>query len=481
MRKVNLQKTKPRSGAVQSVLSAYRYERSQSLKKAKQQADIITSLSIANRTVARKNGESGIEIAHCGASASLSKLKSKPEMKTVVHTAVSSFEKKEDQNITSQKSPSNTAAKGIPAGNEILTQDAENGVNLIYQIYRISAHAMDLEKFIRQTCTILSSELHIDALLAYLYDDVTDRIRRYHCVGMDMSRKHDEYVFPDALIEKMMRKRRGSDKTQNFIELNQEQMIELFYDYSDIQLFGSAIVFPIFFDETLLGCLAVFLRENEVFAQQTEKIMMAVCAQLSALVQNIRLYNTLTRELEEHKRAEEQLKKVNEELENSAYTDHLTGLWNRRGLIKHVYEQIELMRVQKNSLSFLLLDIDHFKRVNDKYGHQVGDMVLVDFADLLRANSRTTDSITRWGGEEFLILTTTNIGNTAYTYAERLRKLVSIHAFPVIGEMTVSIGVAELREGEDFDSWIKRVDDALYAAKDRDRNNVVICRDEESL
>ena len=278
-----------------------------------------------------------------------------------------------------------------------------------------------------------------------------------------------------------MRKRRGSDKTQNFIELNQEQMIELFYDYSDIQLFGSAIVFPIFFDETLLGCLAVFLRENEVFAQQTEKIMMAVCAQLSALVQNIRLYNTLTRELEEHKRAEEQLKKVNEELENSAYTDHLTGLWNRRGLIKHVYEQIELMRVQKNSLSFLLLDIDHFKRVNDKYGHQVGDMVLVDFADLLRANSRTTDSITRWGGEEFLILTTTNIGNTAYTYAERLRKLVSIHAFPVIGEMTVSIGVAELREGEDFDSWIKRVDDALYAAKDRDRNNVVICRDEESL
>ena len=94
MRKVNLQKTKPRSGAVQSVLSAYRYERSQSLKKAKQQADIITSLSIANRTVARKSGESGIEIAHCGASVSLPKLKSKPEMKTEVNTAVSSFEKK---------------------------------------------------------------------------------------------------------------------------------------------------------------------------------------------------------------------------------------------------------------------------------------------------------------------------------------------------------------------------------------------------
>lgn len=478
MRKVNLQKIKPRSGAVRSELSAYRYERSQSFIKAEKQADAVTNLP-SNQVAARKSSESDVKIAYCDVCASLPKRTGKPEIKTEVITTASSFEKKEDQNIISQNSSLN-AAKGIPANNEVLTQAAENGVNLLYQIYRISARAMDLEKFIRQTCAILSSELHIDALLAYLYDDVTDRIRRYHCVGMDMSKKDDEYVFPDALIEQMMRKRRGSDKnTRNYIELNQEQMIELFYDYADIQLFGSAIVFPIFFDETLLGCLAVFLRENEVFAQQTEKIMMAVCAQLSALVQNIRLYNTLTGELEEHKRAEEQLKKVNEELENSAYTDHLTGLWNRRGLIKHVYEQMELMREQKNSLSFLLLDIDHFKKVNDKYGHQVGDMVLVDFADLLRANSRTTDSITRWGGEEFLILTTTNIGNTAYTYAERLRKLVSIHAFPVIGEMTVSIGVAELREGEDFDSWIKRVDDALYAAKDRDRNNVVICRDEE--
>ena len=479
MRKVNLQKIKPRSGAVRSELSAYRYERSQSFIKAEKQADIVTNLPSTNQAAARKSSESDVKIAYCDVCASLPKRTGKPEIKTEVHTTASSFEKKEDHNIVLQNSPLNIDAGGIHAGHESLTQDPENGVNLLYQIYRISARAMDLEKFIRQTCTILCSELHIDALLAYLYDDVPDRIRRYHCVGMDMSKKDDKYVFPDALIERMMRKRRGSDKTQNFIELNQEQMIELFYDYSDIQLFGSAIVFPIFFDETLLGCLAVFLRENEVFAQQTEKIMMAVCAQLSALVQNIRLYNTLTGELEEHKRAEEQLKKVNEELENSAYTDHLTGLWNRRGLIKHVYEQIELMRVQKNSLSFLLLDIDHFKKVNDKYGHQVGDMVLVDFADLLRANSRTTDSITRWGGEEFLILTTTNIGNTAYTYAERLRKLFSIHAFPVIGEMTVSIGVAELREGEDFDSWIKRVDDALYAAKDRDRNNVVICRDEE--
>ncbi|MFA0816707.1 MAG: GGDEF domain-containing protein [Anaerofustis sp.] len=358
----------------------------------------------------------------------------------------------------------------------VLNAADENGVNLLYQIYRISAHGMDMDKFIRQTCALLSHELHIDALLSYLFDDVTKQVRRYHCIGMDITQKNEAYIFPDELMQQAMKRRRGSDgeNKKTNLYLDREQILELFGDYPDIGTFESSILFPIFSDETFLGSMIVFLRKGELFAPRSEKIMITVCAQLSTLIQNIRLYNTLTRELEEHKQVEEELKKANDELVNSAYTDQLTGLWNRRGLIKHVYEQIELMRIQKNSLSFLLLDIDHFKRVNDKYGHQVGDMVLIDFADLLRANSRTTDSITRWGGEEFLILTTTNVGNTAYVYAERLRKLVSLHEFPVIGEMTVSIGIAELREGEDFDSWIKRVDDALYAAKDRDRNNVVV-------
>ncbi len=182
----------------------------------------------------------------------------------------------------------------------------------------------------------------------------------------------------------------------------------------------------------------------------------------------------LKKELENHKKTEELLRKVNEELENSAYTDQLTNVWNRRCLTRNINAQLDLIQEQKEKISLLILDLDNFKKVNDRYGHQVGDKVLIEFTELIKLNIRNTDSITRWGGEEFLIVVPGLDSQRAFDYAERLRKAVESHIFSFVGHITVSIGVAELKENEDIDNWIKRVDDALYKAKSTNRNRVEI-------
>jgi diguanylate cyclase (GGDEF)-like protein len=124
----------------------------------------------------------------------------------------------------------------------------------------------------------------------------------------------------------------------------------------------------------------------------------------------------------------------------------------------------------------LLLDIDDFKQVNDKYGHLVGDKVLVEFAQLIKSNIRSNDNLTRWGGEEFIIALMDASESQAWEYAERLRKLIANHVFEIIGAITVSIGVAALGEDEGIDSLLKRVDEALYQAKLTTKNKVVFSR-----
>lgn len=184
-------------------------------------------------------------------------------------------------------------------------------------------------------------------------------------------------------------------------------------------------------------------------------------------------YSRLAAELEERKRAEEQLQLANLELERIANSDQLTGTWNRRRFLNDMDTRMDQAQSKDSSIMLMLLDIDHFKTINDHFGHQTGDQVLIEFAGLLRNNIRRMDSLTRWGGEEFLIMAPDLHPQGALDYAERLRKLVEAHAFPVVGAMTVSIGVAALRKDENIDDWIKRVDDALYLAK-VDRNKTVL-------
>ncbi len=126
----------------------------------------------------------------------------------------------------------------------------------------------------------------------------------------------------------------------------------------------------------------------------------------------------------------------------------------------------------KHFFGIIILDVDHFKEVNDTHGHHVGDQVLVDMADLLKSNVRTTDTLGRWGGEEFLIICPEADEAGTANLAENLRNAIASHKFPVVQSKTASFGVTIHQQGESIKSVIARADKALYVAKNSGRNRV---------
>lgn len=164
----------------------------------------------------------------------------------------------------------------------------------------------------------------------------------------------------------------------------------------------------------------------------------------------------------------------------SALTDPLTGTGNRINMENVLDREYELAQRYHQSLSVLILDLDHFKAINDNHGHAAGDQVLKTVAQTLRATSRCADTTFRYGGEEFVILLNKTDANGARISAERLRATIAglscIYDSREI-PITVSIGAATLRSGESKESFLKRADMALYTAKQNGRNQVVLADD----
>ena len=160
-----------------------------------------------------------------------------------------------------------------------------------------------------------------------------------------------------------------------------------------------------------------------------------------------------------------------------AVTDSLTETYNRRKFDEIVVKEHHLANHGGTPFSLIMFDIDHFKRVNDKFGHSTGDRVLKHLSLLIRGLVRQGDLLIRWGGEEFLILLPSTQLEEAGPFAERIRQDVEHEQFPGAGSITISLGVAQLREGDSTDALLKRVDHALYQAKQDGRNRVVMCSD----
>lgn len=172
---------------------------------------------------------------------------------------------------------------------------------------------------------------------------------------------------------------------------------------------------------------------------------------------------------------------LHQEVERIATIDSLTGIYNR-----HKFEELFTLESERSRrfsypLSMIMIDIDHFKSVNDTYGHNVGDEVLKQLADIVQENIRKIDIFARWGGEEFLILSpNTNLENIR-TLAEKLRIAVEKASFPTIGHVTISLGISTFGKGDSFSGLFKRVDHSLYYAKEHGRNRVGIESQEESF
>lgn len=161
------------------------------------------------------------------------------------------------------------------------------------------------------------------------------------------------------------------------------------------------------------------------------------------------------------------------DLEKISATDHLTGAWNRAHLVRVVASEMARSVRFRQPLSALLIDIDHFKQVNDTHGHLAGDAVLCELVNIVQHKIRSADLLFRWGGEEFVVLAVSTGYRDAQTLAEHLRARVAAHRFPAAGSLTISIGVAEHTGSETAEAWFGRLDAALYDAKEGGRNRVV--------
>jgi len=166
------------------------------------------------------------------------------------------------------------------------------------------------------------------------------------------------------------------------------------------------------------------------------------------------------------------LENKNKEYETMATTDSLTGLYNRYKFSELYLSAYKVMIQRHNEMSIILLDIDFFKRINDTYGHNMGDQVLIQISHSLLKMLRNVDIICRWGGEEFIILLPTANLEQATGVAEKLRRSIDVLEIDVIGHISASFGVSEVVEGESMEEVIARADSALYLAKNSGRNCV---------
>jgi diguanylate cyclase (GGDEF)-like protein/PAS domain S-box-containing protein len=180
----------------------------------------------------------------------------------------------------------------------------------------------------------------------------------------------------------------------------------------------------------------------------------------------------IARDITEKKSAQEELQRLNRELEYQARSDPLTGTANRRYIMEQGKRLSSLVKRNGGDLSIIIFDLDGFKSVNDKYGHDIGDRVLKTVADKVEQGIREIDILGRWGGEEFIILCQqTNLAEAVHL-AGRLRKILDMSIIDPIGKMTASFGVAASHGNESLEQTIHRADQALYAAKHAGRNRV---------
>jgi diguanylate cyclase (GGDEF)-like protein len=260
-----------------------------------------------------------------------------------------------------------------------------------------------------------------------------------------------------------------------------------FFDFTQLQKFN--------IDMALLPSNAVVIGQPESLYQRFKTIIHAVItlvimltviisillvnirqrkgAQLKLKQFNTQLESIVHQRTEELEHRNEALEAASHRMEELANTDILTGLHNRRAGVEDVSAFISRINITYQPLSLALLDIDFFKRVNDTFGHQIGDKVLIQLAQTLKKTLRPSDRVYRWGGEEFLLALPNTDEALAFAVCERLRLKIAEMHIGEIPQITVSIGLAGFHSGDNLDRILQFADEALYKAKGDGRNKVI--------
>jgi diguanylate cyclase (GGDEF)-like protein len=212
-----------------------------------------------------------------------------------------------------------------------------------------------------------------------------------------------------------------------------------------------ALVVPVQRSGQLMGAMELYLNAWRELTEDQADLLNGVASQAAIAIRHAQLFQAQ---------------------EENAMTDELTKLPNRRALAQRFLEEMHRARRHHKAIAFLMIDLDHFKQVNDTFGHLNGDAVLAELAGILTTGARDSDVCARYGGEEFgmILHETTEAG--ARTLAERIRSKVAAATFPGGLKLTISIGVAATDEPALFTTLMERADQALYAAKQGGRNQV---------
>src|SRR6059058_2683400 len=211
------------------------------------------------------------------------------------------------------------------------------------------------------------------------------------------------------------------------------------------------LVVPIQRSGQLMGAMELYLNAWRELSEDQADLLNGVASQAAIAIRHAQLFQAQ---------------------EENALTDELTKLPNRRALAQEFLKEMQRARRHKNAIAFVMIDIDHFKQVNDTYGHLNGDAVLAELAQILKGGARESDVCARYGGEEFALILHETTESGARTLAERIRAKVAAATFPGGLKMTISVGVAATDEPALFTQLIDRADQALYVAKHGGRNQV---------
>ena len=230
---------------------------------------------------------------------------------------------------------------------------------------------------------------------------------------------------------------------------------------------AAAVLMPVFHPEIAVSSYIADITSNGIIA-----FMMSAINYRNFVI-NYRNKRLIEEQNNDLVSKNDRIRMINDELKELSEKDHLTGLFNRRKVTDDMMNIFRQAKRYDRLFSIMIMDIDHFKQINDTYGHDAGDKVLIDIACILESNIRDVDICGRWGGEEFIIVCPDINHDGALALAERLRKDIGSYTFGDLRQITASFGVSTSSFHEDIASVVKSADMHLYKAKEAGRNRVI--------
>ncbi len=287
-------------------------------------------------------------------------------------------------------------------------------------------------------------------MLASSINHLTDRLVRSVPVGLFLLDRHGNFLFGNKYFLDQF----GLEGTDDFVNRYGRTLEAVFSNKNDYEVFIKTI-----HENLTLYVFETELRKADFRHFWAELHLTKVIKEDSFEYEGILLNIQLKKEYES-------------ELINLATTDPLTSLYNRRHFDEMAKKEVERSNRHGNALSLVIFDLDHFKLINDQYGHIVGDEILSEVTTMASKCIRASDVLARWGGEEFSILLPETDLSGAYQVAEKIRTMLNEYIHPIVKTTTASFGVSQHHINESYYDWFERTDRALYYAKEHGRNQV---------